>query len=102
VNFIGVTKSEKDDITEKVLLLKGSQVTDHQVNSAERTIKGIFTEKGFLNTDVNIVQRDDTAQNNSIILDIYIDKKEKVKVNNIEIEGNEALNGVGACHEKNQ
>ena len=71
VNFYGVTKSEKDDITEKVLLLKGSQVTDHQVNSAERTIKGIFTEKGFLNTEVNIVQRDDTTQNNSIILDVY-------------------------------
>ncbi|MCG6186701.1 BamA/OMP85 family outer membrane protein [Maribellus maritimus] len=94
VNFYGVSKSEKDDITEKVLLLKGSQVTDHQVNSAERTIKGIFTEKGFLNTEVNIVQRDDTTQNNSIILDIYIDKKEKVKVNNIEIEGNEALTDV--------
>ncbi len=94
VNFFGISKSEKDDITEKVLLLKGSQITDHQVNSAERTIKGMFTEKGFLNTDVNIVQRDDTTQNNSIILDIYIDKKEKVKVNNIEIEGNEALSDV--------
>jgi len=30
VNFIGVTKSEKDDITKKVLLIKGSQVTDNQ------------------------------------------------------------------------
>lgn len=91
VNFYGVSKSEKDDITEKVLLLRGSQITDHQVNSAQRTIKGIFTGKGFLNTDVNIVQRDDSTQNNSVILDIYVDKKEKVKVNNIEIEGNEAL-----------
>ncbi len=90
-NFYGVSKSEKDDITEKVLLLRGSQITDHQVNSAQRTIKGIFTAKGFLNTDVNIVQRDDSTQNNSVVLDIYVDKKEKVKVNNIEIEGNEAL-----------
>ncbi|MFV0590941.1 MAG: outer membrane protein assembly factor BamA [Draconibacterium sp.] len=94
VNFYGVSKSEKDDITEKVLLLRGSQITDHQVNSAQRTIKGIFTGKGFLNTDVNIVQRDDTTQSNSVILDIYVDKKEKVKVNNIEIEGNEALSDV--------
>ena len=91
VNFYGVSKSEKEDITKKVLLLRGSQVTDHQVNSAERTIKSIFHEKGFLNTDVNIVQRDDTTQNNSIILDIYVDKKEKVKVSNIDIEGNTAL-----------
>ncbi len=91
VNFYGVSKSEKEDITKKVLLLRGSQITDHMVNSAERTIKGIFTEKGFLNTEVNVVQRDDTTQNNSLVLDIYIDKKEKVKVNNIEIDGNEAL-----------
>uniref|UniRef100_UPI003216C1F9 outer membrane protein assembly factor BamA n=1 Tax=uncultured Draconibacterium sp. TaxID=1573823 RepID=UPI003216C1F9 len=94
VNFYGVSKSEKDDITEKVLLLRGSQITDHQVNSAERTIKGIFHGKGFLNTEVRIVQRDDTTQNNSVILDINVDKKEKVKVNNIEIEGNEALTDV--------
>jgi outer membrane protein insertion porin family len=94
VNFIGVSKSEKDDITEKVLLLKGSQITDHQVNSAERTIKGIFLEKGFLNTEVNIVQRDDTTQNNSLILDIYIDKKEKVKVNEILITGNKDISAI--------
>lgn len=94
VNFYGVSKSEQDDITEKVLLLKGSQITDNQVNNAERTIKNIFLAKGFLNTDVNIVQRDDTTQNNSIILDIYVDKKEKVKVNEIFIHGNEAISDV--------
>ena len=94
VNFYGVSKSEKDDITEKVLLLKGSQITDHQVNSTERTIMNLFHGKGFLNTEVNIVQRDDTTQNNSLILDIYVDKKEKVKVNNIDIHNNEALSDV--------
>lgn len=94
VNFYGISKSEKDDITKKVLLLKGSQVTDNQVINAERTIKNIFLEKGFLNTEVNIVQRDDTVQNNSIILDINIDKKEKVKVNDIFIEGNEEIKDV--------
>ena len=91
VNFFGISKSEQDDITEKVLLLKGSQITDHQVNSAQRTIKNIFLEKGFLNTEVNIVQRDDTTKNNFVILDIYVDKKEKVKVNEIIIHGNENL-----------
>ena len=94
VNFYGVSKSEKDDITEKVLLLKGSQITDHQVNSTERTIMNLFHGKGFLNTEVNIVQRDDSTQNNSVILDIYVDKKEKVKVNNIEIHNNEAISDV--------
>ena len=91
VNFMGVSKSEKEDITEKVLLLKGSQLTDNQVINAERIIKNIFLEKGFLNTEVNIVQRDDTTQNNSLILDIYVDKKDKVKVNDIFISGNQEI-----------
>jgi len=91
VNFMGISKSEKDDITEKVLLLKGSQVTDNQVINAQRIIKGIFLEKGFLNTEVNIVQRDDTTQTNSLILDVYVDKKEKVKVNEIYITGNKEI-----------
>jgi len=91
VNFNGVTKSEKDDITKKVLLLKGSQVTDNQLSSAQRLIKNIFLDKGFLNTTVNVIQRDDTTQNNSVILDINVDKKEKVKVSEIVYHGNTNL-----------
>ncbi len=88
VNFKGVSKSEKDDITKKVLLLKGSQVTDNQLTTAEKLIKNIFHDKGFLNTEVNVIQRDDTAQTNSVILDINVDKKEKVKVGEIVYHGN--------------
>ena len=91
VNFNGVTKSEKDDITKKVLLMEGAQITEHQLNSAKRIISDIFKEKGFLNTDVIIVQRDDPNQDNSIFLDIFVDKKEKVKVNSIQIVGNSAI-----------
>lgn len=87
VNFYGISKSERDDVTEKVLLLKGSQVTDNQLNNAERIIKSIFHEKGFLNTEVNIVQRDDTTQVNSVILDIHVDKKEKITVDEIVFHG---------------
>ena len=98
VNFSGVSKSEKEDITKKVLLLKGSQVTDNQVNTAKKTIKSIFLEKGFLNTEVNIIQRDDTTQNNSVILDINVDKKAKVKISKIIYHGNSNLNAMVLDH----
>lgn len=87
VNFHGVKKSEIEDIREKVLLLEGSQVVDAQLVNAERIIAGLFKEKGFLNTEVNIVQRDDPDKDNSMLLDIYIDKKEKVKVDEIVLHG---------------
>lgn len=91
VNFFGVSKSEKDDINEKVLLLKGSQVTDNQITNAQRLIKNIFLEKGFLNTEVSIVQRDDSTQANTVILDIRVDKKEKVKIQDITLYGNKQV-----------
>jgi len=44
-----------------------------------------------LNTTVNVIQRDDTTQNNSVILDINVDKKEKVKIDEIVYHGNANL-----------
>ncbi|MFV0289971.1 MAG: outer membrane protein assembly factor BamA [Mangrovibacterium sp.] len=89
VTFYGVSKSEEKDIKEKVLLLKGSQITDNQLISAERIITGIFTEKGYSNADVHIVQRDDTVGSNSVFLDIKVDKQEKVKIQEIVFHGAE-------------
>lgn len=77
INFHGVSKSEEDDIKDKLSLLKGSQFTDKQVNDARQTIENIFLAKGFSNTEVDIVQHDDLNQSNSVILDIYVDKKAK-------------------------
>ena len=91
VNYHGVKKSELDDIKERVLLLEGGQIVDAQLVNAERIITDIFKEKGFLNTEVNIVQRDDPENENSIILDIYVDKKEKVKIRKLVFHGVEKV-----------
>jgi outer membrane protein insertion porin family len=90
-NYKGVSKSEREDIEKKVMLLIGGQVTDNLINTAERQILGIFTAKGFYNTTVDIVQRDDTAKVNQVILDINVNKKEKVKIGKIEFIGVKSL-----------
>ena len=91
VTFQGVTKSERDDITKKVVLIEGQQITENQLTNARRIIADIFKEKGFLNTEVVVVQRDDPNLENSIILDIRVEKKEKVRINSIQIVGNSAV-----------
>lgn len=91
VNYLGVKKSELEDIKEKVLLLEGGQIVDAQLVNAQRIITDIFKEKGFLNTEVNIVQKDDPEKENSIILDINVDKKEKVKIRKIIYHGVEKV-----------
>jgi len=89
LKFEGIKKSEETDLTEKLSLPNGSQVTAHLLNRAERTIKDHYVEKGFLNTDVNIVQKDDPDMPNNVVLNIIIDKNEKVKIEQIQFEGNE-------------
>jgi outer membrane protein insertion porin family len=88
VKFEGIRKSEIDDLTEKVNLPNGSQLTDHMLNMARKTIVDHYVEKGYLNTAVNFVKKDDPDLPNNIILTIEVDKKEKVKVGQIEFEGN--------------
>lgn len=90
-NYHGMTKSEKDDVEKKVMLLVGGQVTDNLINTAQRQILNLFQGKGFYNTDVSIVQRDDSTKENQVVLDIYVNKKEKVKISDIEFEGVQAL-----------
>lgn len=91
LNYHGLKKSEREAVDEKVSMMKGSQVTPYLVERAERFIKNHFVEKGFYNIDVDIVQRDDTSKVNHVILDVYVDKKDKVKVKTLTFEGNEAF-----------
>jgi outer membrane protein insertion porin family len=90
-NYKGITKSEKEDIEKKVMLLVGGQVTDNLINTAKRQILGIFQGKGFYNTEIDVVQRDDPSKENQVILDINVNKKEKVKIDGIEFVGVKSL-----------
>ncbi len=89
LKFEGIKKSEETDLIEKLSLPNGSQVTAHLLNRAERTIKDHYIEKGFLNTDVNIVQKDNPDMPNNVVLNIIVDKNEKVKIEQIQFRGNE-------------
>ncbi|MDE6000015.1 MAG: outer membrane protein assembly factor BamA [Bacteroidaceae bacterium] len=88
LNINGVKKSEHDDLQERIGLVKGNQLTPNMVDKAKIVIKRYFAEKGFKNAEVDIVQRDDPEQSDQLIVDVNIDKKEKVQVNEIFITGN--------------
>ena len=91
LNFYGVKKSEQEDLEEKLNFRQGNQITPNMIDRAKIVIERYFDEKGFKNAEINIMQRDDIAEKNHLILDIDIDKKEKVKVNKIYITGNSSL-----------
>ena len=91
INYNGLKKSERDDLEKKLGLLKGGQITPNMISRAKILAKKYFDDKGYKNADINILQRDDVANKNQVILDINVDKKEKLKIRNIIIEGNEQL-----------
>ncbi|MCD4768927.1 MAG: outer membrane protein assembly factor BamA, partial [Bacteroidales bacterium] len=89
VHYFGLKKMETDDISEKVNLLNGSQITDHVLNSTRKIIIDHFTEKGFMNCEVRIVQKEDPDRPNNIILNIHVDKNNRIKISEIYFEGNQ-------------
>ncbi len=89
VKINGLKKSETEDLLKKLNLPVGSQLTSYIMNSSKKIIQDQFVEKGFLNTEVNFVQKDDPDQPNNVILSINVDKKSKVKIGKITFEGNE-------------
>ena len=88
IAFTGVKKGEREDLESKIGVVKGNQITPNMIDRAKSIIKKYFDGKGFNNAIVNITQTEDLSKENQIILGIDVNKKEKIKVNNIVFEGN--------------
>jgi len=85
--FKGASKSEVDKLRDKVKLVRGKIVTENLINNTKHIISEYFVEKGYRNTDINIIQKADTTKGNSLILDIEILKGEKTKIESINFYG---------------
>lgn len=91
INIWGVKKSEQKDLQEKMGLAKGNQLTPNMIDKAKIIAKNYFEEKGFRNATVDIVQQDDPVQKDMIIVNVNVDKKEKVKIRKIHLSGNQHI-----------
>lgn len=91
INYNGLKKTEREDMEKKLGLLKGGQITPNMIDRAKILAKKYFENKGYKNAEVFIRQRDDVAAKNQVILDIDVDKKEKLKVRSIIIDGDNQL-----------
>ncbi|WP_188770490.1 outer membrane protein assembly factor BamA [Emticicia aquatilis] len=85
--FKGIRKGEIDAVSEKVKANKGKVITDALIKNIQLTIKRVYVEKGFLNTSVQIKQISDTIRANNAALIVTIDKKNKVKIDDIQLVG---------------
>ena len=93
IRYQGIKKSERKDLEEKLGIAwqKGNQITPNIIDRAKLIIKRHFDDKGFKNAEVNIVERNIEGNKEQVNVDVIIDKKEKIKVRQIIIDGNTIL-----------
>lgn len=86
--FTGISKSKESGLKDELKLIRGKIVNDAMVRNTELAVKKYFVKKGFLNTEVKILQQKDTLNRDGIKLKISVNPKSKVKINRISFEGN--------------
>ena len=91
VNYHGLKKGEIDELSPRLNLVEGNQITPNISDRAILVIKKFLEDKGFLNVDVKVLQRNDPEKPNHVIVDVEVDKKIKTKVKEIIVNGNEVL-----------
>ena len=91
INFKGLKKGEIEDLEIKLGIVKGNQITPNISDRAKKVIERYMEEKGFLNVEANVFQRNDPNKAGHVIVDVDVDKKLKTKVHQIVITGNNVL-----------
>src|SRR6202012_4082381 len=88
MQITGIRKGEVDDVQKLLSDKTGKIVNQNLLSTTSAIIIKHFTEKGFLNTSVDVKQRKDPGDANSIILDVAVNKRTKVMINSVTFEGN--------------
>ena len=87
----GVKKGDGEDLTTKTGLIKGRVVTEDMKRSATQAIRKYYAEKGYQDAHVRTTEARDPAVQNSEILTFFIDKGPKVRIDQIDFFGNQAV-----------
>lgn len=97
--FVGIKKSDQEELTTKASLAKQTIITDNTRRSIIEIVTKYYTDKGFQNVTVRIEEKPDPAFVNSNAMIIYVDKGNKVRINEVGFYGN---NNVDALKLKKQ
>ena len=89
--FKGTTKSEENELREKLGISQGNIVNDNMKITCQNIIRKYFIDKGFYSCEVNVQEIPDEKIKNAINLLFDIHKSKKVKIDKITITGNKGV-----------
>lgn len=87
----GLKKSKRDDLREELNLNSGAIVTENLLVNTRNKARKFFVDDGYLNAEVQVIKKPDTNRSNQVIVDIIVDRGERVKIRNINFIGNESI-----------
>jgi outer membrane protein insertion porin family len=87
-NFFGVKKGDREDLATKTNLSRDRVLTEDMRLSASQIIKKFYYEKGYRNVDIKMEESLGAGYVNSVILNFYIKKGKKVKINSVNFANN--------------
>jgi outer membrane protein insertion porin family len=92
--FEGVKKSDAEDLQGKIGLSKATIITENTRRMALEVIQNFYAGKGYRNVKVRFVETPNKNLANSNDIIIYVDKGQKVKVNQLSFYGNESVSDI--------
>ncbi|SHL36115.1 Beta-barrel assembly machine subunit BamA [Flavobacterium flevense] len=91
VKFTGVKKSKTEALIKDNSLTKGKVVNENLITTTKNYVENKYKKEGYYKTKVNINVIKDTATINQVNMVVSVDKGEKIKISNIDFEGNTKL-----------
>ncbi|MBX2904198.1 MAG: BamA/TamA family outer membrane protein [Chitinophagales bacterium] len=83
----GVKSGDLEEVRKKIDLRAGSILTESVKAQAANALKTYFIDKGYLNTTVEVTEKRDSLIPNSVKVELWVDKGQRVKINYITFDG---------------
>src|SRR5688500_1415844 len=89
--FIGIKKSEAEELQGKIGLTKQTLITENMRRNINEVTTKFYRDKGYQNITVRIDEKPDPAFANSNAMMIYVDKGKKVRIDEVNFFENEKI-----------
>jgi outer membrane protein insertion porin family len=90
LKYPGISKSDSEKLNEKNKV-NDRVITENLLETVRNNTRNYYVEKGYLYTEVEIKEVRDTNFVNRERLDVYVNKKNKVRIHKINFEGNKNI-----------
>lgn len=90
--FEGISKSAATNLTEDLKLKRGTEtLSDYAIEKRVNQIKDYYVDKGWRNVEVVPRITNDSIIKNAVNVTFVIDRREKVRIGELDFEGNEVF-----------